>query len=77
MCPFWSQKLNFILMTTSVTRKIFPDTKISDCNYHFIQSVSRRIQNIGLTVAYKKNAISPMYCCFVCYNVCSFGILAD
>jgi hypothetical protein len=55
---FWSPKIinvDFEAAVLSATNKVFPDSVITGCNFHFNQCLWRQIQNIGLTVEYKQN----------------------
>jgi hypothetical protein len=56
-CSFWSPEIieiDFEAVFISAINKVFPDTVVTGRNFYLNQSVWRQIQNIGLTVRYKK-----------------------
>jgi hypothetical protein len=57
---FWSPKIikvDFEAAVVSATNKVFLDSVITGCNFHFNQCLWRQIQNSGLTVEYKENEL--------------------
>jgi hypothetical protein len=62
---FWSPKiikLDFEAAVISAINKVFPDSVITGCNFHFDQCLWRQIQNIGLTVEYKEDEQVRIIC---------------
>jgi hypothetical protein len=55
---FWSPKIikvDFEAAVISAINKVFPDSVITGCNFHFNQCLWRQIQNIGLTAECKED----------------------
>jgi len=40
--------IDFEAATIQAIKDVFPNTQISGCNYHFNQSLWRKVQNIGI-----------------------------
>jgi len=47
--------IDFEAVTIQAIKDVFPNTQISGCNYHFNQSLWRKVQNIGLVDEYRDN----------------------
>jgi hypothetical protein len=64
-CVFWSPKIIkavFEATVISAINKVFPDSVITGCNFHFNQCLWKQIQNIGLTVEYKEDEQVRIIC---------------
>jgi hypothetical protein len=51
LCVFWSPKIikvDFEAAVIGAISKVFPDSVITGCNFHFSHCVWRQTQNIGL-----------------------------
>jgi len=48
--------LDFEISTIQSIKQIFPNAEIYGCNFHFNQSLWRKVQNIGLASNYKDDA---------------------
>lgn len=51
-----SLTLDFEISAIQSIIQIFPSAQIYGCNFHFNQSLWRKVQNIGLASSYKDNA---------------------
>lgn len=47
--------IDFETATIQAIKDVFPNTQISGCNYHFNQSLWRKVQDIGLVEEYRDN----------------------
>lgn len=47
--------IDFEAATIQAIKDVFPNTQISGCNYHFNQSLWRKVQNVGLVDEYRDN----------------------
>jgi hypothetical protein len=57
-CVFWSPKIikiDFKAAVISAINKVFLDSVITGCDFHFNRCLWRQIQNIGLTMKYKED----------------------
>lgn len=57
--PRWSPKtvkIDFEMAAIAALRSIFPNIRVSGCNFHFNQCLWRKVQELGLTEEYKQNA---------------------
>jgi hypothetical protein len=62
---FWSPKItkvDFEAAVMSAINKVFPDSVITGCNFHFNQCPWRQIHNTGLTVEYKEDEEVRLMC---------------
>lgn len=56
--PFFNPvhlKIDFEQAVISATREMFPDCKLNGCNFHFNQSIWRKVQDLGLATLYKQD----------------------
>lgn len=51
-----SFSLDFESAVMSVISNLFPDAELHGCNYHFNQSIWRKVQDVGLSVEYKTDS---------------------
>ena len=57
--PLWSPhvlKIDFEVAAIQGIRNVFPQIEVKGCNFHFNQSVWRRVQTLGLTTSYRDDA---------------------
>jgi len=55
-------KVDFEAAALSAINKIFPNSVIIGCDFHFNQCLWRQVKNIGLTVEYKENEQTRLIC---------------
>ncbi|XP_060845637.1 uncharacterized protein LOC132925246 [Rhopalosiphum padi] len=53
--------LDFEISTIQSIKQIFPNAEIYGCNFHFNQSLWRKVQNIGLASNYKDDADTRLH----------------
>jgi hypothetical protein len=64
-CVFGSPKIikfDFEAGVISAVNKVFPDSIITGCNFHFHHCLWRQIQNICLTVEHEENEQVQLIC---------------
>jgi hypothetical protein len=69
-CVFWSPiiiKVDSEAAVISAINKVFPDSVITGCNFHFNQCLWRQIQNVFLTVECKENEQPEVFFCWYTY----------
>jgi hypothetical protein len=55
-------KIGFEVATYKVLRELFPEARISGCNFHFMHCLWCKLQEIGLTKEYKENERVQEFC---------------
>lgn len=50
-----SMKIDFETSTILACREMFPDCKLKGCNFHFNQSIWRKVQELGLAKRYRED----------------------
>jgi len=59
-------KVDFEAEVVSAINKIFPDSVITGCKFHFSQCLCRHLQNIHLNAGIQRKRTSPTHMQFVC-----------
>ena len=54
-------KVDFEQTVISAIQQCFPEAKVNGCNFHFKQSLYRRVQHEGLVQDYRENTEVPQH----------------